>query len=289
MKGNIMTPFIRKNSYAGPVQAVVLDWAGTAVDHGCMAPAAVFVEVFKSFDIDVTTQQARMFMGVEKKEHIRKMCALEQVSAAWQAKYGKAPDETDIQILYDKTFSLMNKAIADNAEPIEGVIETMDKLRAMGIKVGSSTGYVSGMMDVLVPLAEEKGYRPDAVFCSSDAPAGRPWPWMCYLNAITLGVYPMEAMVKIGDTVADIEEGLNAGMWTIGVTRTGNELGLPAAQVAELDPETLTQRLSGIEARFRQAGVHYVIESAADVLPVIEEINSCLAKGQLPGPNGGVR
>ena len=284
-----MTLFIRKESYTGSVQAVVLDWAGTAVDHGCMAPAAVFVEVFKSFDIDVTTRQARMFMGVEKKAHIRKMCALDEVSSAWQAKHGRIPDENDIQDLYDKTFSLMNKAITDNADPIEGVVETMDKLRTMGIKVGSSTGYVSGMMEVLVPLAEEKGYKPDAVFCSSDAPAGRPFPWMCYLNAMALGVYPMEAMVKIGDTVADIEEGLNAGMWTVGVTRTGNELGLPAAETAALDPEILKQRLSEIETRFRQAGVHYVVESAADVLPVIEDINARLAKGQLPGPGGSVR
>lgn len=278
-----MNPFIRKQPYTGPVQAVVLDWAGTAVDHGCMGPAAVFVEVFKFFGIDVTTQQARMFMGVEKKEHIRKMCALEDISAAWQTRYGRTPNEDDIQTLYDKTFTLMTKAIADNAEPIEGVIKAMDTLRAMGIKIGSSTGYVSGMMDVLVPLAAEKGYSPDAVFCSSDAPGGRPYPWMCYLNAIQLGVYPMEAMVKIGDTVADIQEGLNAGMWTVGVTRTGNELGLTMDQIAALSYEELKQRIAQIETRFMQAGVHFVIESAAGVMPVIEQINARLARGQFPG------
>ena len=278
-----MTPFIKKKPYTGPVQAVVLDWAGTAVDHGCMGPAAVFVEVFNFFGIDVTTQQARMFMGVEKKDHIRKMCALEEIRSAWQARYGKPPGEDDIQTLYDKTFTLMTSAIADNTEPIEGVIEVMDTLRGMGIKIGSSTGYVSGMMDVLVPVAAEKGYSPDAVFCSSDAPNGRPYPWMCYLNAIKLGVYPMEAMVKIGDTSADIQEGLNAGMWTVGVTRTGNELGLTMDRIAALAPDEVKQEIARIETRFLKEGAHFVIESAADVVPVIEEINARLAKGKLPG------
>ena len=36
-----------KRSYRGPIEAVLLDWAGTTMDFGCMAPAVVFMEVFK--------------------------------------------------------------------------------------------------------------------------------------------------------------------------------------------------------------------------------------------------
>ncbi len=277
-----MSVFVRKEAYTGSVKAIVLDWAGTAVDYGCMGPAAVFVEVFKEQGIEVTVQEARQFMGIEKKEHIRQMCALESVSKAWQDKYGSLPGEPDIDKLYDRTADMMVAAIANHSDPIPGVLETIDQIRAMGIKIGSCTGYVQEMMDVLVPAAKEKGYAPDAIFCSSDAPAGRPYPWMCYLNAIELGVYPMEAMVKIGDTIADIEEGLNAGMWTIGIVKTGNEMGLTRQDLEALDPTDREARINEITQRFEAAGAHYVLEQTADVIPVIEAINARLAKGEQP-------
>ena len=277
-----MDIFVRKAAYTGPVQSVILDWAGTAVDHGCLGPVAVFVDVFADAGICVTIGEARQFMGIAKKDHIRGMCRLPSVERAWKAKHGRTPDEKDIDRLYKDTTIRMVDTIANHSNPIEGVVETMEKLRAMDIKIGSSTGYVQEMMDVLVPIAKEKGYHPDAIVCSSDVPAGRPYPWMCFLNAMKLNTYPMEAMVKIGDTVVDIEEGLNAGMWTIGVTRTGNEMGLTPEQVADLDPSVLAKRLAAIEARFKTAGVHYVVEQTADILPVISEINEKLLAGELP-------
>jgi phosphonoacetaldehyde hydrolase len=277
-----MDIFIKKTAYTGPVQSVILDWAGTAVDHGCLGPVAVFVDVFADAGISVSIDQARQFMGIAKKDHIRSMCRLPSVGAAWKKQYGHLPDENDVDTLYDNTARRMVNTIGNHSDPIDGVVETMEKLRAMDIKIGSSTGYVKEMMDVLVPIARGKGYHPDAIVCSSDVPAGRPYPWMCYLNAMKLNTYPMEAMVKIGDTVADIEEGLNAGMWTIGITRTGNEMGLTQDQVAALDPGDMATRLGVIEARFKASGVHYVVEQTADILPVISEINEKLSDGELP-------
>jgi hypothetical protein len=54
--------------------------------------------------------------------------------------------------------------------------------------------------------------------------------WMPMKNAQMLDVYSLSNCVKIGDTVVDIEEGKNAGMWTIGLTRTGNLVGLDQQQ-----------------------------------------------------------
>ena len=281
-----MRQFIRKAPYTGPVKAVVLDWAGTAVDFGCMGPAAVFVEVFRECNIEVSVACARQFMGLEKKEHILRMCSLPSVSKAWQARFGSPVNAADVDRLYDRTADLMVKAISSHADVIPGVIETLAQLRKMDIKIGSCTGYVREMMDVLVPLAKENGYAPDAVVCSSDVPAGRPHPWMCYLNAIALDVYPMEAMVKIGDTVADIEEGLNAGMWTVGVVQTGNEMGLNPADFEALPKEELARRTRKIADRFKTAGAHYILNRTADAVTVIEKINRRLAAGELPSVGG---
>ncbi|MCG8552795.1 MAG: phosphonoacetaldehyde hydrolase [Desulfobacterales bacterium] len=277
-----MDIFIRNKKYTGPVQSMIFDWAGTAVDHGCIGPAKVFVEVFAEKDVAVSIKDARKFMGLAKKDHIRGMCELPEVSRAWQARFNRLPGESDVDMLYERTAVQMVDTIVHHSSPIDGVVETMGELRKMGIKIGSSTGYVREMMDVLVPAAKEKGYHPDAVVCSSDVPSGRPYPWMCYANATLLETFPMEAMVKVGDTISDIEEGLNAGMWTVGITRTGNELGLTENEVNAMDPDELDLKLTEIKNRFRAAGAHYVLARTADILPVIEEINTKLKSGELP-------
>ncbi len=275
--------FIRNKRYTGRVQAVVLDWAGTAVDYGSIGPVAVFIEVFKRRGVSATVAEARKFMGLMKKDHIRGMCSLDSVKTGWLEANGKEPDENDIEAMYQETEKLMVKAIADHSDPIPGLLDAVSALRRQDIKIGTSTGYTAPMMAVLVPEAARKGYRPDAAVCSSDVPAGRPYPWMCYKNAIDLQTYPMEAMVKIGDTLADIEEGLNAGMWTVGVCKTGNELGLPQEDVEKLTPEELLETLASVESRFTVAGAHYAIEGVWDIPRVIESVNERLARGMLPG------
>jgi len=277
-----MAVFIRNRPYSGPVQAVVLDWAGTAVDYGCMGPAAVFVEVFRKFEVAVTMDEARRFMGMAKKDHIRRMCTLPSVIDRWQARYGRVPAENDVEALYAQTEPMMVSAIEQHAAPVPGLLEAVADFRARGIKIGSTTGYTAPMVAVLAPAAQKQGYAPDAVVCTSDVPAGRPYPWMCYLNAVKLQTYPLEAMVKIGDTINDIQEGLNAGMWTIGVTQSGNELGMTRQQAEQLEPEDRHRRLAEIEQRFTAAGAHYVVDGIWQCVPIIDEINQRLARGERP-------
>ncbi len=279
-----MEIYIQNKPYTGPVRAVILDWAGTAVDYGCMGPVAVFADVFKKYKVDVSMSEARKFMGLMKKDHIRGMCGLPSVTEKWIAAHGREPDESDVESMYRDTEAMMVSAIARHADIIPGVIETVAELRKRGIKIGSSTGYTGPMMAVLVPEAEKKGYKPDSIVCSTDVPAGRPYPWMCYRNAINLGVYPMSAIIKIGDTVADIQEGLNAGVWTIGLSKSGNELGMTQDEVNAMDERDLKARLEDIGLRFRQTGAHYVAESITDCIAIIDDINARLAKGENPLP-----
>ena len=58
-------------SYSGPLKAVILDWAGTTVDHGSLAPVRVLQQVFAAHGVPISEAQARRDMGVLKKDHIR--------------------------------------------------------------------------------------------------------------------------------------------------------------------------------------------------------------------------
>ena len=95
--------------------------------------------------------------------------------------------------------------------------------------------------------------------------------------------YPLLGCVKVGDTVSDIEEGRNAGTWTVGLTRTGNLVGMSErgwATQSETERRVLLQTAAD---HLRAAGADFVIESVSDLVPVIDTIEQELAKGQRPG------
>jgi phosphonoacetaldehyde hydrolase len=196
--------------------------------------------------------------------------------------HGRPCAEEDIEAMFKEFVPLQIECLKDHADVIPGTRDAVRELRSLGIQIGSTTGYTREMMEALVPQARQRGYEPDVWACPSDVPAGRPFPWMCYQNAIRLQVYPMEAMVKLGDTLPDLEEGLNAGMWTIGVTLSGNEFGLTKQQVSALSPETLQTRRQQAYEKMHRAGAHYVVDGIWDCLPAIHEIGERLRQGERP-------
>lgn len=277
-----MTDINRIKPYDGPVRAVVMDWAGTAVDYGCMGPVTPFVEVFRTRGVSVTVEEARGPMGLEKKDHIRAMCEMESVSSRWLDVLGRLPMERDVEDMYAEVEPLMVEAVARHSDPIPGLLEAVSAFRGQGIRIGSTSGYPGSVMEALVSRTRDKGYDPDSVVCATQVPAGRPHPWMCYRTAVNLRVFPFASMVKIGDTVSDIQEGLNAGMWTIGITQTGNELGLSADECSATDPEVLRAKVALIEGRFLKAGAHFVAAGIWECPGIIEEIGSRLSRGERP-------
>lgn len=276
-----MKNFFRR-TYTGPVRAVILDWAGTTVDYGSFAPTAVFLLLFESRGIRITHEQARSGMGLMKKDHLKKILSIPSVAQAWRAEYGKDPSPSDIENLYNDFSSLQTSVLKEYARPIPGLLDVVADLRNRSIKIGSTTGYVRSMMEILAPEARKNGYEPDCIVCPDEVPAGRPYPWMCYQNAIQLGVYPMQAMVKVGDTFPDIEEGLNAGMWAVGLTLTGNLLGLREEEVSALPAIEREKACERIGSQLYEAGAHYVMEGIWDLPRVIGEIESRLAQGEGP-------
>ncbi len=274
--------FVFRRSYRGRLQAVLLDWAGTTMDYGCYAPAVVFMEVFKRHGVPISIEQAREPMGAHKKDHLRQISQMTAVAKQWQSVHGRKPDEDDVEKMFIDFVPLQVACLADYAELIPGTLETVAAMRKQGLKIGSTTGYTMEMMAVLQAEAQKRGYVPDSTVCVSQVPAGRPHPWMCLQNAINLQVYPMEAVVKIGDTLPDISEGLNAGMWTIGLAKTGNELGLRPEEIAVLDPVEYQARLTRACQRLYQAGAHYVVDAIDNVLPVLDDINARLLRGERP-------
>ncbi len=276
-----MNEFIKKN-YSGPLKAVIFDWAGTTVDFGCFAPTGVFVEVFCQKGIEITLDEARGPMGMHKRDHIRIISTYPRVAAEWKAKYNRDCNDEDIEEMFNNFIPLQLAVIEKYSSIIPELPEALKVIKSLDMKIGSTTGYNNEMMKILAARAAEQGYVPDSIVCATDVPGGRPAPWMAFKNAENLEIYPMQAIVKIGDTIADIQEGINAGMWSVGVVMSSNEMGLSLDEINRIDRQELEERKDHVREAYFNAGADYVIDSLGEIEELIAIINERLAKGEKP-------
>ncbi len=268
--------------YSGRLKAVVFDWAGTVVDYGCFGPVAAFQEVFRARFIEPTVAEVRAHMGMDKMEHLRAISAMPRIQKLWTAIYGKKPLDVDFMEMHKDFEEFRMKTLRTHSALVPGLLTTVSTLRGMGMRIGSTTGYNSLGAKLMCEEAARHGFWPDSVVCASDVPTGRPHPWMCFRNAMELETYPMSTMVKVGDTPIDVLEGLNAGMWTVAVTTSGNEMGLTHEEVQDMDATELESRVRSIRKRMETVGAHFVIDDISGLAPVIEEINQLIAEGLRP-------
>jgi phosphonoacetaldehyde hydrolase len=268
--------------YTGPIRLVVADLAGTTVDYGSCAPAGAFIELFSRHGVEVTPEEARGPMGLQKRDHIAAMTRMPRVAETWKQAHGSLPDDGIIDAMYEEFIPLQVRCLPNYADIVPGVVETVEALRSRGIRIAATTGYNREMLEVVLTGAGDRGFVPDAGVCAEDVESGRPAPWMIYRCMESVDVFPPAAVLNIGDTLPDVLSGLNAGVWSVGVTRTGNMLGLSLAEDRALPEAERQTRLAAAEKSMRTAGAHYVVETFADVVDCLDAVEERLARGEQP-------
>ena len=250
---------------------IIFDWAGTTVDYGCFAPVKAFIEAFEQYGITPTLEEVRKPMGMLKIDHVRTMLSMDRISGLWEEKQGRKWTEEDVQKVYELSESKILEIVHNYAEPKPYVVETVNKLREMGLKIGSTTGYTDEMMEIVVPEAAKKGYSPDCWFSpNSVGNFGRPYPYMIFENLKKLEVASVGAAVKIGDTVSDIQEGLAAGMLSLGIVEGSSVMGLSEAEYAALSPEEKEAGRRSVEEKFLAAGASAVLRNLSELPAYLE-------------------
>jgi phosphonoacetaldehyde hydrolase len=264
------------------IRLVVFDWAGTAVDHGSRAPVMPFVRAFAALGVDITAEEARGPMGLAKKDHIRALLQLPAVARRWRQRHGADATTDDVDDLYRRFVPLQLEVIDEFAEVVPGVLDCVGALRGRGVAVGATTGYFREAAERVYRRAADQGYRPDYCVCAEEVPAGRPAPWMVFRIMEALSVFPPSAVVKVGDTVPDIGEGLAAGAWSVGVVRGSSEVGCAVEEWAALPPAERQRRSAGCRAKLLAAGAHAVVDTLAELPAVLDEFNARLGCGEKP-------
>jgi phosphonoacetaldehyde hydrolase len=265
-----------------PIKAVIFDWAGTMVDFGCMAPVEALIDAFAAHGVRITAAQARQDMGRAKRDHVAAILENPAVAASWADAHGMAPTRADIDTIYAALEPLIEAAATRCAELIPGAAELVAELGRRGVKIGSGTGYTRQMMSGILQRAAAQGYAPSVVVCAGETPSGRPAPLMTWKALVELDAWPAQACVKVDDATVGIEEGRLAGCWTIGLAASGNGVGLSLAAYNDLDEADRRQRVAASADTLRAAGADYVIDTVADMMPVLDAIASRITKGERP-------
>ncbi|MBC8337382.1 MAG: phosphonoacetaldehyde hydrolase [Rhodospirillales bacterium] len=274
--------FTYNRSYRGPIRAVIFDWAGTTMDFGCMAPAVVFCKVFEEKGVAISMEEARIPMGAHKKVHIGLITEIPSVRRRWVDIHGTEPTSKDVDEMFERFVPLQEACLSEYSTLIPGTNEVIAECRKRGYKIGSTSGYLPGMLAINQADAEKQGYIPDATFGAGDVPRGRPYGHMVLRNILELDVSPVQSVVKVDDTLTGIEEGLNAGGWGVGLAISGNEVGVQLDEWNAMPEDVKQAHRDRIYPTMYQRGAHYVIDSIADMIPVLDDIEARLKRGEKP-------
>ena len=280
----IRQDFVYHRSYTGPVKGLILAWSGTTADAYVLAPAVVFVQVFQKHGVNVTMSEARGPMGLRKDLHIKAMTEIPEIRERWCGIHGQYPNQTDVDRMFEDFVPMQLDCLREYTTLLPLVAETTQSLQKQGIKIGSSTGFVRSMVDILEEDARNQGYTPDASVAGDEVINGaRPKPFMVYRNLDLMDVHPIQSVIKVDDTVSGVGEALESGCWGVGIARYSNYMDMDSLEEADnLSEDEIKRRLRHTRDLLRKAGAHYVIDTWEQMPDVIEDVNIRLGRGEKP-------
>jgi len=277
-----------QDNAANTVGYVMLDCSGTTMDRYVDAPAIVFVEVFRKYGLEISMDEARKPMGLRKDLHIRAVTEIPSVRERFTAKFGREPTQADV----DRMFAVFVPTQIDLLksgnyhELLPGTAEVVRKMQQDGIRIGVTTGFTRGMLDILLAGGARQGFNPDVACAGDEVEMPRPTAYMVIKNLERLGVLnlrnAMRRTIKVDDTVSGAGEGAPL-CWRVGVSKWSNYVVDSWAMARSLSPEQLAAReRASKEKLITESGAHYVIDDLRDLPAVIAEINQRLARGESP-------
>ena len=113
----------------------------------------------------ITVAEARLSMGIAKRVHIGEILALPRVSTEWERLHGSRPGRAEADVLYANFVPKQLACLERHSDVVPGVPGAIQRMHALGLKIGSTTGYTRPMMEFLLSRAKDQGLSPDCAIC----------------------------------------------------------------------------------------------------------------------------
>ncbi len=266
------------------IKLFVGDWSGSFIDPHSIAPVEPMLEVFNVNGVPITVDEARLPMGLPKKEHIAIILKMPRVQASWFNLKKSKPTQNDVENIYTEFLKLELASLQKYTQLIPGTLEAVTALREMGVKIGCTTGFPKKIVERILESVKEKGFVPDASVAADMVKHGaRPAPHMLFEIMDEVGVQNPSEVLKAGDTVVDVGEGLAAGTWTAGMWGASNHTGIESLeQLSKMPPSELAERQEHAKEILRKSGAHYLIEGPWQLPQLVKAVNLRIEEGETP-------
>jgi len=272
------------------VENIILDFSGTCVDAFTLAPASAFIDVFKKYKIDICIENAvKKPMGLYKYDHIKYILNMNDVKNQWYREYNRDIKEYDINNIYNDFIKLQVEILPKYCIPLPKVVETMNFLRNTGIKFGGCSGFNREMIDKILDNTKDKGLYFDSTFLADDIKdknkhylGGRPYPYMIYENLFNLDNKNIASVIKVDDSIIGIEEGNNAGCWTVGICNYSNYINVNTLEEYNKmsDSEKFEKKEYSKNKFKNESNADYIIGEFDELIAVVDDINKRLKNGE---------
>jgi phosphonoacetaldehyde hydrolase len=186
------------------IKGILFDFMGTtAIETRPDTIHQCFLQAFVKYGVPVTDAFIRSNRGRDKKEVI-----------AAGLDYYTMPLDLAPWILESLNDALLQSL--DSFESNEGAIELFEFLKSNEIKLGLGSGFPRDIFDLIFKQLEWQTEWFDFIGIAEETGRGRPHPDMIFSMVKQFNL-SNEHFLKVGDTVADILEGKNAGVKTVAI------------------------------------------------------------------------
>lgn len=201
------------------VQLVVFDMAGTTVDdsvNGLPLVAVAMQEAFRKHGQEVSIDKVNEVRGMEKKNAIKNVLLALRKESQGEVIEANFQEEDLVDAIFKDFKESLNTYLAFIDKEIPGTSETFRILRSKGVKISVGSGFPHSVVETIVKNLGWVGMI-DYVSSAEKEGHGRPHPAMIHAAMKCCSVEDVRSVVKVGDTKMDVQEGRNAGCWTVSV------------------------------------------------------------------------
>lgn len=197
---------------AEDIKLLVFDLAGTTVDdsvEGVPLVAVAMRETFEKHGYDIDVEIVNKYRGMEKREAIQ--CILNDLH-----KQSNTTPTNDVEVIFKDFKYFLNKHLSSIKNEIPGTTDVFRKLKSAGMKIAVGSGFPHSVVEAIVSTLNWTELV-DYLSSAEKAGHGRPHPAMIHSAMKFFGISDPRSVVKVGDTKIDVQEGKNAGCWTVSV------------------------------------------------------------------------
>jgi phosphonoacetaldehyde hydrolase len=254
------------------VRGVIFDLAGTLIDTGCQAPVHAMTSAFAKNGLLVTDEIVRADMGLPKKAHIRAILEKPAILGQWECVYNNPPREVDVDRIYQSTNQKLKQVVGYYSKPTPCAVELLHYLQANGIRIGITTGYSREIIQAMGDRMHKHGIIYNTMVCADEVANPRPKAGMIFkiLKDWSIPNYHPDMVIKIGDTIADIQEAHDAHIASCQVIDTCSGLGHITKTGGRNNRELLSSCRSETIRKFDDAGAEFYCNKLNDVLEVFQ-------------------